>query len=269
MKLKSILIPLMSAAAGFAAGWYAHQKKSANQTATALKQQADMYEKRLGDKNKQLKEADDLFQSATYQKALSRMDELQQRDWKMRTDAWYKNLEPGIYTMDEYDKMFKEICPEELDQLNRAEVKPPVLTDNEKPRKTTEKEGVVSVPLMDWHGDPVDDEDFDEDNYIPPEEDESPQANNLDYPILYISPDEVGQAPHYQVVYLNVFADGMVTDDALTVIPEEEVPDLIGEDYKSHFGEFEDEALWAMNGRNHTYYEVTLDSRTYREACRG
>jgi len=262
MRIRKVLVPLIFAAAGFATGWFAHKQRTANQVSEALKQQADMYEKKLKEKNDQLKEADELFQSATYQKALERMDELTRKDWEERTKEWYGALEPGIYTMDEYNQMFHELSTKEAAEAG-IDISPPVPTQTERQKG---EEGTVSVPWMDWHGDPIDNDDSDDEIYISPEEDESPYADKRP---LYIPEDEVGQAPYYQTEFLNMYADGIIADTSLNVLENEEVLDILGEDYKAHFGEYDEGSLFVMNGRTRTYYEVTQDPRTYREACRG
>lgn len=245
MRYKNIILPLATAAIGFAAGWYAHEKKTADETTKAVEQVSDMYKAKI-------KEADDLFQSVTYENALNRLDELKQEEAKNDVERWRSTLHPGFFTVEEYNQMFKTPAPEET------------LEENDK----IKKEEMVSKPRMDWHGDPTDDIIEGEE---PPEYDAEDAQINLagGDVIFYIPPGDVGQAPYYQKENLVLYADGILADDAYNVVPQNEIADMLGDDYEEHFGEFEDEALWVMNGRNHVYYEVIRDSRTYREAMRG
>lgn len=252
MNARNIIIPIITAAAGFAAGWFAHRHYAADQTAKALKQQANYYDGKL-------KEANKLFQSVTYEDALNRLGEAEQEDAKADLERWRSTLNPGVFTVSEYENMFKVPAP------------PEALKDEE-PNDKTRKEGADVRPepdsqndddiLMDWRGDPIDREDD-----IPPEADEAYIKNDaLVEPIRYVSPEEFGQAFGFQEVNLKVYTDGIVSDDCYNVIPHDEAIDLLGEDYSSHFGEYEDEAMWVMNNSNRTYYEVIYDGRTYREA---
>jgi len=251
MRYRDILIPLVCAAGGFAAGWYAHKKTQTDRTAEALKQQSDMYKEKL-------KEANDILQDALKREAITK-----QQDTVEKVKNWRDTLSPGFFAYDEYDDMFKTPAPPEA----IGEDEP---TDDNKEVKKIGEEEKVRKPWMDWHGDPIDDivmsEGDDDDDFIPEEPDEAIWQNTVDYPILYVRPEEVGEYYGYQEVNLVVYKDGIVTDDAGTLVPIDEVPDMIGEDYESHFGEYAEEALWAMNRRNHTYYEVLQDSRTYRES---
>lgn len=247
MKYRDILLPIVTAAAGFAAGWYLHQKKTATLTADALKQQADMYKAKL-------KEADDLFQSVTYQKAMEKLDELKQKEAKEDVEKWRSTLSPGFYTYDEYSKLFG------ADSADKV-----VASQND----ISGKENTVGKPIMSPNGDPLDDVIEENDGEFPYLEEDDCDDYMYPHEINYISENELGDVDSYQMVYLRKFTDGLVSDDAYNIVPAQEVGDLIGDDYDDHFGEFGEEALWVANKRTKTYYEVMQDPRTYREAVRG
>lgn len=243
MRYRNILVPLVCLVGGFTAGWFAHRTFREDKMAAALKKQSDMYKEMIRD-------------ACTAARAEGETEGIEEErtraaEEQVKKDREiYENLRPGHFTAEEYRNMFKPTPAEALDPEGKEEAD-------------------IRV-TMKGHGDPLDDilynseDDPDGENYIPEEPDIIDL--NCDQPILYIKPEEVGRAFGYQEVDLKVFADGIVTDDIWNIIPTDEAKDLLGEDFMSHMGEFEDEAFWAMNRRNHTYYEVLLDPRTYREA---
>jgi len=234
MKYRDILIPLACAVGGFAAGWFAHKHVQEDKTAAALKKQADMYKE-------QIKTAVAAAKKEGAEEEFTRAQEEQvAKDKKM-----YEGLRPGFYSVDEYNALFKTPAPSE--------------TFND-----DGKEGTDIRQTMDEHGDPLDDIIYegDETDYV----EYPPFDPTVDYEVLYIRPEEVGKLYGFEEVDLKVFADGIVTDDVWQIIPSDEAEEMLGEDFMSHMGEYEEEAFWCVNRRNHKYYEVLYDSRTYREA---
>ena len=80
--------------------------------------------------------------------------------------------------------------------------------------------------------------------------------------IQVITPDEYGDNADYDTLTLNLYLDGIVTDEDDD--PISHVEDIIG-DALEHFGEYEEDRLFVRNDANHTYYEVLRDERNYSE----
>ena len=72
-----------------------------------------------------------------------------------------------------------------------------------------------------------------------------------------ISPHEFGEKDGYECISLTYYADGIVTDDANEVL--DNWPDLVGPDFMSHFGEYEDDSVFVRNEDRQTDYEILRD----------
>ena len=87
---------------------------------------------------------------------------------------------------------------------------------------------------------------------------------DLDAPKV-IKPDEFGDDPDYDTASLYYFTDGVLTDDEYGILYDQEL--FVGsDDIGSHFGEYEEDAVYVKNDRFRVYYEVLKDERTYEEA---
>ena len=78
-----------------------------------------------------------------------------------------------------------------------------------------------------------------------------------------ISPEEFGEMDGYETVSLTLYSDGILADDDGYVI--EDVEGMVGLDYESHFGEYEDDSVFIRNDERQTDYEILLDEGKYRE----
>lgn len=78
-----------------------------------------------------------------------------------------------------------------------------------------------------------------------------------------IAPEEFGENEDYETVSLTHYADGVLTDDQDE--PIEDVEKLVGKDFASHFGEYEEDSVFIRNDELNTDYEILRDSRTYND----
>ena len=78
-----------------------------------------------------------------------------------------------------------------------------------------------------------------------------------------ISPDVFGDADGYDVVSLNYYADGVLTDDWGDIIGN--VDDIVGEESLTHFGEYENDSVFVRNDRLKTDYEILKDERNFSD----
>ena len=79
-----------------------------------------------------------------------------------------------------------------------------------------------------------------------------------------ISPSEFGEDEEYDKIVLNYFSDDILADDESGEIIDN--PDyLVGNDFVSHFGDYEADTVFIRNDTEETYYEICRDDRTYDE----
>ena len=78
-----------------------------------------------------------------------------------------------------------------------------------------------------------------------------------------ISPEDFDDHEDYDVVSLTYYADDVLTDERDNVIEHPE--DLVGYDWASHFGEYEEDALHVRNEKRKTDYEILQVFDDYRE----
>lgn len=77
-----------------------------------------------------------------------------------------------------------------------------------------------------------------------------------------ISPDEFGELEGYTQVSLTYFADGVLSDEYGAVV--DDVEEIVG-DALHHFGEYEDDSVFARNDAKRCDYEILMDLRTFEE----
>lgn len=80
--------------------------------------------------------------------------------------------------------------------------------------------------------------------------------------IEYISPDEFGDDEDYDKISLTYYSDGILTDDCDEVV--EDFVDIVG-NFTTHFGEFEDDAVYVRNTEREAYYEILRDYRKFAD----
>lgn len=78
-----------------------------------------------------------------------------------------------------------------------------------------------------------------------------------------ISPDEYGTVDGYECVSLTYYADDVLTDEWDNVI--QDVDDAVGEDFASHFGEYEDDSVFIRNEAEQRDYEILRDLNTFAD----
>jgi hypothetical protein len=78
-----------------------------------------------------------------------------------------------------------------------------------------------------------------------------------------ISPDEAGD--EYELVSLNYYQDGVLTDGVGEVFTDEEIEQIIGKDSLKTFGQYEEDCVYVRNDMFATDYAVIADDRTWKE----
>lgn len=87
-------------------------------------------------------------------------------------------------------------------------------------------------------------------------------SDNKEHPYV-ISPEEFGEIEEYEKISLTYYADRVLTDDLNE--PIDDIPGIVGEDFATHFGEYEDDSVFIRNDRLKCDYEILLSERTYDE----
>lgn len=81
-----------------------------------------------------------------------------------------------------------------------------------------------------------------------------------------VSPDEFGDADNYEIITLNYYADGVVADDWND--PIEDIGATIGEDFASHYGEYEEDVVYVRNDRLKVEYEILRSNLRYEDMAK-
>ena len=81
-----------------------------------------------------------------------------------------------------------------------------------------------------------------------------------------VSPDEFGDADDYDIITLNYYADGVVADDWND--PIEDIGATIGEDFASHYGEYEEDVVYVRNDRLKVEYEILRSNLRYEDMAK-
>lgn len=92
------------------------------------------------------------------------------------------------------------------------------------------------------------------------ETDDEEEVDDTDDYIYVIKPEIFGEED-YEEVSLTYYADGVLTDEQDN--PIEDVAGMVGADYASHFGEYEDDSVFIRNDRLRTDFEILADQRNY------
>lgn len=79
-----------------------------------------------------------------------------------------------------------------------------------------------------------------------------------------IHPNQLGDIDEYETTTLYYYADGVLTtmNDEVIENPEE----VVGLDFESHFGEFEDDSVCVRNDNHKCDYEILKDLRNHADA---
>ena len=78
--------------------------------------------------------------------------------------------------------------------------------------------------------------------------------------------DEYGEED-YELVTLQYYADGVLTNDFDEIIEPYEIPSMVGEDFMNHFGDDPEDpdTVYICNDEEQTYYEILMNSGKYSD----
>lgn len=78
-----------------------------------------------------------------------------------------------------------------------------------------------------------------------------------------ISPEEFGDFDDYDQISLTYYSDGVLADDEDEII--DNTDEIVGADYASHFGDYEDDSIFVRNDRLKCDYEILRDYRSWSD----
>ena len=86
----------------------------------------------------------------------------------------------------------------------------------------------------------------------------------LDHPYV-ISPDEFGLFYDYEQIELHYYKDDVLTDDEGEPV-DDDIGAMVGVDFQSHFGEYEDDAIYIRNDERKVDYEIIKEDINFHPA---
>lgn len=78
-----------------------------------------------------------------------------------------------------------------------------------------------------------------------------------------ISPNEFGDFDDYDQISLTYYSDGILADDEDEII--DNTDEIVGADFASHFGDYEDDSIFVRNDRLKCDYEILRDYRSWSD----
>ena len=151
----------------------------------------------------------------------------------------------------ETDKKVEKIAKKEVEKIRKEYNEYNNLTKNYASYSKNETEENIE-----------EDEEVCENNEDRVELDEIERASDYDKPYI-IEPQEFGALDGYSLITLYHYSDNVLADDCDELV--EDLDDVVGEDYASHFGEYEDDCVYVRNDRLKADYEICRDLRKYSD----
>lgn len=99
--------------------------------------------------------------------------------------------------------------------------------------------------------------------YLPGRDKNKEGASPAEGEPYIISPDEYGEMDDYTSISLTYYSDGTLTDDNDEVV--EDIDEIVGSDFRDHFGEFEEDSVFVRNDKRKCDYEILVDPRSYSD----
>lgn len=81
-----------------------------------------------------------------------------------------------------------------------------------------------------------------------------------------IPPTEFGEFDDYSRIELTYYEDGVLADELDEEV--EDADDIVGEDFASHFGEYEDDSVYIRNDSKRSDYLILKDNRKFADVVK-
>lgn len=168
----------------------------------------------------------------------------------------------SVVTWKLINEKYKRIAQEDIDSVKEyyANKQPKNQPKPSESEKTISAVGLVKPSLTEMKNK------ISELGYTSSADNEKPkEVSRVNTPRV-ITPDEFGEID-YETITLRYYADGILADDNDDIIYD--VDDVIGRESLSHFGEYEDDAVYVRNDEMKVDYEVLLDIDNYEKPVNG
>lgn len=159
--------------------------------------------------------------------------------WKLVKTKYEKIADEEIESMREYYK--NKTCSEKSAEGLQEGIENPDELTIQKIKDRVQKLGEINKQIM--NEEKEDEEDMGKPEVIPPEE-----SWEQDYPTLSLTYFE---------------GDDVLADESDKIVVN--IDELVGEDFASHFGEYEQDSVFVRNDKLGVYYEILRDYGTYAE----
>ena len=165
-----------------------------------------------------------------------------------------------IYVKD----MYAEIAQEEINSVKEAYIKKAknlqkdVITEDEKKEKVDKVKNKNKSDISEYAAK------LKESGYTNYSE-ISQEDNDVEVPYV-IAPEDYGENDEYETISLTYYSDGVLTDEDDEVITNP--GELVGEDFASHFGDYEDDSVFIRNDDRKIDFEILMDYRTYQDVLK-
>lgn len=92
--------------------------------------------------------------------------------------------------------------------------------------------------------------------------DKDEEVENLNEPYV-IAPEEYGEIEDYDLITLIYYDDGYLADEMDKVV--DDIENTVGENFHTHFGEYEEDTVFIRNDVRRVDYEIQRDYASYKE----
>lgn len=157
----------------------------------------------------------------------------------------------SVATWKYFKNKYAAIAQEEIDSVKEVYSKKNKL-------ETKKEDNTVSIEEFEGYKEVID-----EFGYSNIDQEGGSESMNEEKRIEVIPPDEYGENEDYDLISLNYYSDGILTDDIDD--PIEDVEKIIGPDALDSFGEWEDDAVYVRNDERKCYYEILKDLNKYSD----
>lgn len=161
-------------------------------------------------------------------------------------------------------KHYEKIAQEEIDSVKAAYGKGVSLLDNSSMHPSSiVAEELFSPEYTKRFTDAAKTEKEGKKNYAKPDKKEKQMRKDISDTPYVISPDAFGEFDDYVLISLTYYSDGVLTDEDDE--PIDDIEGIVGKDYASHFGEYEEDSVFIRNDRMKCDYEILRDLRKYTD----
>lgn len=161
-------------------------------------------------------------------------------------------------------KHYEKIAQEEIDSVKAAYGKGVSLLDNSSMHPSSiVAEELFGPEFTKRFTDAAKTEKEGKKNYAKPDKKEKQMRKDISDTPYVISPDAFGEFDDYVLISLTYYSDGVLTDEDDE--PIDDIEGIVGKDYASHFGEYEEDSVFIRNDRMKCDYEILRDLRKYTD----